>query len=119
LASEYQGRRLIPSIAYERYVVEYLPHCFQVLNQLGATTPVAISLTLIGTSGLWMAVDEHGFERGYPIRENILALPESVVHDFSISVGKILKPLFDLVWNACGFASSKNFDAEGKWIARC
>jgi hypothetical protein len=25
-----------------------------------------------------------------------------------------MKPLFDIVWNACGFPESGNFDADGK-----
>ena len=26
--------------------------------------------------------------------------------------------MFDLVWNACGYPASKNFDAGGNWITR-
>jgi hypothetical protein len=65
-----------------------------------------------------MGVDQFGFEAGYPIKEDALILPESIVQDFSTPVGKVLKPIFDLVWNACGLPASKNFDSEGKWIDR-
>ena len=47
-----------------------------------------------------------------------LITSRTVVEDLSTPVGKILKPLFDLVWNACGYPSSENFDAEGNWIGR-
>ena len=33
-------------------------------------------------------------------------------------VTKILRPLFDLVWNARGYPRSENFDSEDNWIAR-
>jgi hypothetical protein len=118
LAHEYQGKMVIPSIAYEQYVFNYLPHCFDVLKKIGASVPVAVAITLIGTKGLEMGVDFFGFEASYPIKENILVLPEAMVEDLSTPVGKILKPIFDLVWNACGHAASQNFDAEGNWVNR-
>jgi hypothetical protein len=118
LAAEHRGRRMIPSVAYEQYIFQYLPHCFQVLQQIGANVPVVVALSLIGTRGLEMAVDHFDFEASYPIQENMLLLPETIVQDFSMPAGRILKPLFDLVWNACGQPSSKNFDVEGNWVDR-
>ena len=47
LAHEYKGKLIIPSIAYEDYIFKYLPHCFQVLQQLGANVPVVLALSLI------------------------------------------------------------------------
>lgn len=118
LAQEYKGERTIPSVAYERYVFDYLPQCFQVLSEIGASVPVVVALTLIGTRGLRMSFDPFRFEAGYPIDVDRLILPETIVTEFSTPVGKILKPLFDLVWNACGYPASKNFDAEGNWVVR-
>ena len=68
--------------------------------------------------GLKMGVDTRGFEMGEPIDKDTIILPESVVENLSIPVGKVLKPVFDLVWNACGFPRSENFDPEGNWINR-
>jgi len=118
MGREHQGKRLIPSIAYEQYVFAYLPQCFQVLQEIGAGVPVVVALSLIGTRGLEMSVDQFGLEVSYPIQTDALILPEAIVEDFSIQVGTILKPLFDLVWNACGLPSSKNFDSEGNWVDR-
>jgi hypothetical protein len=118
LAAAHQGRRIIASVAYEQYIFQYLPHCFQVLQQIGASVPVVVALSLLGTRGLEMSVDRFGFEVSYPIDLDRLILPETVVYDFSMPVGQILKPMFDLVWNACGQPASKNFDAEGNWVNR-
>ena len=65
-----------------------------------------------------MATDNHGLNWGLPISQNIITLPETVVKDLTIPTGKILKPLLDLIWNACGKAASINFDAEGNRIDR-
>jgi hypothetical protein len=118
LATEHEGRFIIPSVAYEQYIFQYLPHCFQVLQRIGANVPLVVALSLIGTRGLQMGVDYFEFEVSYPIQVDTLTLPETIVQDFSIPVGRILKPMFDLVWNACGQPSSKNFDAEGNWVNR-
>jgi len=118
LAHEYEGRRVIPSIAYEQYLFRYLPRCFKHLSELGCTAPVAVALSLLDTQGLEMGVDSFGFEQGYPIMSDTIILPESLVEDLSMPPGKILKPLFDLVWNACGLPSSKNFDSDGNWVDR-
>jgi hypothetical protein len=104
LAIEYKGQPTIPSISYERDTLDYLPFCFQLLKDLGAGTPVVVALTLTKTRGLFMGTDSlrSGFDRGYPIESPTLILPETVVQDFSTPVNKILRPMFDLVWNACG-----------------
>jgi hypothetical protein len=118
LASVYEGKPTIPSIAYERYVVDYLPSCIRALQEIGATPPLVVALTLTNTRGLRMGVDSFGVQQGTPIAADTIILPETVVSDFATPVGKILKPMFDIVWNASGYASSPNFDSEGNWIAR-
>jgi hypothetical protein len=75
---------------------------------------VVVALSLIGTRGLKMS----GVEEGYPIPVDRLILPEAIVQEFSTPVGKILKPMLDLVWNACGQPASENFDADGNWVQR-
>lgn len=59
----------------------------------------------------------HG-DGGYPIDAETVILPETTVESFTTPAQEILKPMFDLVWNACGFPGSANFDAEGVWINR-
>jgi hypothetical protein len=118
LAHEHQGQLTIPSISYEQYVFKYLPTCFRVLREMGSGAPVSVALTLIKTRGLIMSVDAFNLERGYPIDSEMLILPETLVLDLSTPPGKVLKPMFDLVWNACGFPSSRNFDTEGNWVTR-
>jgi len=111
LAHEYEGRRVIPSIAYEEVVFRYLPLCFRALQEIGCNVPIVIAMTLTNVRGLQ-------FPGGYAIDRDTLVLPETVVEDFSTPPGKILKPMFDLVWNACGYSASANFDTEGNWIRR-
>jgi hypothetical protein len=65
-----------------------------------------------------MSVNANGIYDAFPISEENIILPETVVEDLAMPPEKVLKPLFDLVWNACGYRESMNFDSEGNWIAR-
>ena len=118
LAHEYEGRMVIPSVSYERHILDYLPRCFRLVEVIGANVPVVVALTLLKTTGLYMGVDNLSGHPGYPIDSDSLVLPEVIVDSFATSSNQVLKPLFDLIWNACGLPSSTNFDADGNWIAR-
>jgi hypothetical protein len=118
LAHEYEGRMVIPSESYEHYILEYLPRCFNLLKAIGANVPVVVALTLLKTSGLYMGVNNLWEQSGYPIDSDSLVLPEVIIDSFTTPPNQVLRPLFDLIWNACGLPSSTNFDASGNWIAR-
>jgi len=118
LATEHEGKMIIPSIAYEDKTIKYLQTCLGILKELDCAFPIAIALTLTNTKGLEMSGDKWGWDASHPISEHTLILPEYLLEDFDAAPSKILKPMFDLVWNACGYAGSKNFDAEGNWVQR-
>lgn len=115
LAQQYEGRPTIPSIAYERTILEYLPRSFKLLDIVGVSMPVMVALTLTGVKGLYMGTVSIWGEIGYPIESDTLVLPETIVETASTPVSQILKPIFDLIWNACGLRGSTNFDGSGNW----
>jgi hypothetical protein len=119
LASQHEGRLVIPSVAFEEYIVRYLPQCFRLLETIGAGLPIVVAMTLTNTKDLWMGVDTFlRDEAGYPIDAETIILPETIVETFATPAQLILKPMFDLIWNACGFPASQNFDADGNWVTR-
>jgi hypothetical protein len=119
LAREYGGRTVIPSVAYEQYILQYLPRCLRLLQEIGANAPVVVALTLLTTRGLYMGINNFwGDQPGFPIDSDSLILPEVVVEDLTTPANQILRPLFDLIWNACGLPRSSNFDENGKWNGR-
>jgi hypothetical protein len=117
LSSVYAGESIIPSRSYEQHLRRYLSYCFGLLLELGASSPVVVALTFVQVRGLKLATNRNGYdEYGQPIATDTLILPETVVADLSIPADKVLRPFFDLVWNASGFPRSLNFDADGNWI---
>jgi Putative DNA-binding domain len=118
LCSVHTGEPTIPSIAYEQYIRDYLPLCLRILSELGVNIPVMIGLTLTQTRGLRMSGSVFDMHRGYPIEHDSIILPETIIQDLNTPVDAILKPMFDLVWNACGFPASRNYTADGQWSPR-
>lgn len=111
----------IPSTLYEGTLLEYLPICFRIVKHLECGVPIVVAITLIGVRGLKMAFDvslQLSMGSGNPIDRDVLMLPGVIVEDLSATPEVLLKPTLDLVWNACGFVSSRNFDETGKWQGR-
>lgn len=116
LARPWENTLCIPSQAYEEKIMAYVPQCFRLLEAIGCGAPVVVGLSLLKTKGLRMGVDRFNFDNGNPIAEENIILPETVVDDLATPAEKVLKPMFDMVWNACGHRQSLNFDADGKWL---
>ncbi len=53
----------------------------------------------------------HGTDRDF------LELPEVVAEDYGSDVGRLLRPAFDALWQACGIEQSANYDQAGNWRA--
>jgi len=118
LAHEYNNKVVIPSVSYEKAVIDYWPTIRRIYSELNCDAPVVIGLTLTGTRGLRMGVDSMGWDISQPLDTDTLIVPETLLEDLDTPVGTIFKPMFDLVWNACGYPASKNFDSAGNWVDR-
>lgn len=111
-----EGKSQMPTPSYEQTLLEYLPKCFQLLGDLGIMPPVAVAITLVNVRGLHMSFDRHDFGAFHPSSQNHIIPPEVVVNNFEETPSRILKPLFDQVWNAYGYPESRNVDPEGDWV---
>lgn len=114
------GKKYIPSIAYERELLKSLAGYLSVLKDLNISPPVVIFLTFMGIKDFEMAVDRSRFwgNTYYKIDRDILQLPEAFIESYDAEPKDILRPMFDLVWNACGYTHDYNFDEQGNWVAK-
>jgi len=113
-------KKYIPSIAYERELLKSLAGYLAVLKDLNISTPIVIFLTFIGIKDFEMVVDRSKFLGNdyYKIDRDILQLPEAFIESYDTEPKDILRPMFDLVWNACGYTHDYNFDEQGNWITK-
>lgn len=109
---------LVPSVLYEKRLLKVLSSYLQLLSELSVETPIFIFLSFLTVRSYKMAIKrELYFDEGHPIDRDLLLLPEAIVEDFGVDAKEVLNPLFDLVWNACGYKVSLNFDENGNWIS--
>lgn len=119
--SEHNGRRLIPSVAYEQYIIQGILGYLGVLKSLEIPSPLVIFVCMTGVANVHMGVDTFYFSHGgSPIDRDMLVLPDILVEDYESinnknAVAGVLRPIFDAVWNSCGFERSYNYDNDGNW----
>ena len=127
---EQDGRRLIPIIDYEKNVIWAIMNYLRVLKKLEVPAPLFIFIAMLGVLGIQMprlGIQYHHFNR--PIDRDTLILPDILIEEYpNLSesdeksnfqeIAKLLRPVFDAVWNACGFPRSFNYDNQGNWNPR-
>jgi hypothetical protein len=110
----------IPSVAFEREIINGLQHYPKAYSMLGVAPPIVVMLSFLGMKGYFMYVNEGHMRRVRdPLRidRDLLMIPEILVEDVDGGAPAILRPLFDMVWQACGIERSFNYNEQGRWGA--
>ena len=109
------GRPSLPSIAYEQRLGNFLERCIRALTSLGVEPPIYVFLSLVGSAGCELGISGEVAVGYSPLDQNVVILPEVVVEDLNSDPYAVLRPAFDMVWNAFGLERSANFDGDGNW----
>ncbi|AGK60915.1 hypothetical protein Asulf_00909 [Archaeoglobus sulfaticallidus PM70-1] len=112
--------QVIPGEALEGELIKALRDYLSVLNALNVKPPIFVFVSLLGVSGYYMAHDKPLFLPEYEsyVDRDTLLVPEVVVESYDIEPEKVLRPCFDSIWNACGYAKSLNYDENGEWTGK-
>lgn len=116
---DFNGERVFPSLAYESDILEAMQTYFPLLLGMGIGCPAYVFLTLTGVSDYQFAVDRSRFIGAYHRTDrDSLVLPEIQVENWPVDPAEMMRPLFDMVWNAFGYERSFNYDQSGRWNPR-
>ena len=112
------NKKMLFSRIYEEHIKNSLPYLLNFQKKLGLNAPIYLYITLIGCNGALMRDDYfmRDMEDFPPIDRRIMDLPSSVIDGLDLNPTALLKPVFDVAWQACGFEQSLNFDADGNWL---
>ena len=117
--SQIQGGKLgklIPSIAWEKRVVAAMPSYIKALAELKLPPPYVVSLSLLNVRDYFMwAGPRYRGNGAKPVDRDHLMTDEVLIESVNETPGRLLRPLFDQVWNACGWHGSINYDEAGNW----
>ena len=99
---------------YEKYLLDRLPEYLEAQRTLGIPPPVWLFLTLSRVRGMSINRRRDLFPKP-PIDRDIL-LPETEIADLAGDSFPIVKPLFDIIWNAAGFPRAVSFNTKNESI---
>ncbi len=110
---------IIPASAFESNVFGAVDRYLKLQHDLAVSPPIVLLLTLIGVNGYVTETQQGSMMRGLgtikgAIDRDILALPDMMIEDMARPADEILRPAFDIIWQACGFKCCPNYD-NGHW----
>lgn len=81
----------------------------------GITTPIIISCSILNAANY--TIPDSGFYQILnKIDKDILCINNIYLDDFNKNNEEILKPIFDSIWNACGYERCLAYDENGNYI---
>lgn len=117
--SEDEERMGLPSVAFEQDIIRCLTEYLGFAAEFDIEPPYFVFLAFAGVRGFQLATHHQLWqENRLSLREDMLIVPEVVIEDRDVQPARVLRPVFDRVWNAFGFVRSLNYDDEGEWKAR-
>jgi hypothetical protein len=116
LIVERRGKILLPSRKYEEQIIWSISQYLQAMQKIGVQTPIAIMLSLVNAEGTYMGTDSPT-DAEVPIDSEFVDCPVILIEEFNTDIPSVLKPMFDCIWNACGFPHSQNYK-DGNWNPR-
>lgn len=109
------SHNLIPSAAFENEIINSLSRYITILKTLNVEPVYIIFVTLLGVNGYELGLTDRFWADSNPIDRDIILIPEVIVENFNIKADIILRPIFDSIWNACGYPKDLYYDEAGNW----
>lgn len=113
-----KSTKQIPAKEYEEELQKVLRICLNFLKISEIKPPIFVTCTFVGVKDFQMnvkTIKNLALGKATPIDRDILTLPDVEVVDYDVNVGRLLKPIFDAVWQAAGWPGSHNYGADGNW----
>lgn len=101
----------------EREIAHKIERYMTVLSNAGVSPPMFVLLSGIRMHGTMVAADRP-IAAQPSLRKSDLVLPAITLEAYGAKKDycRALKPIFDAIWNAAGYAASPNYGPDGSWI---
>lgn len=102
---------------FEQDIIRCMEEIIKIHESIELIQPYFVLISLIGMKDYGIGLPgkvnlQKSFVR---IKANTLQLQPIFIENRDIKVEKILKPVFDQIWNIFGYAGSNNYDKNGNW----
>lgn len=112
------GKIQLPSLWYEQEVAKLLDAYRAIVQGLGLTGEISVMLSILNAQEVQLGVNQSLWDHSDAL-QTFFDRPVVLIPDMTAqaedSAFQALKPAFDMVWQAAGFAGSDNFGATGVW----
>ncbi len=109
----------IYSMAFQNEIIEFTSRYLSLLKTINVGLPIFIFMTLLEVKDFPLIVEEKykifPTDKEDKIDKNIFIFPEIAIEDYEVDKPRILRPWFDLLWNACGYERCFHYDDNGNY----
>ncbi|HLX56145.1 MAG TPA: ATP-binding protein [Ktedonobacteraceae bacterium] len=115
IAAESTAQHVIPGVPLERGFLQIAKRSLSIQQKLGVEPPVFVMASLLGVGGYTINPYVGTVQSvGEPIDRADLLVTESIVDSFELDYHRVMRPIFDSIWNAVGFDESPFYDENGR-----
>lgn len=110
--------RFVHAPKFGKLIFDVLSSYIFGLRDVGVPAPLLIMLTLEGVKGARFAVPPSDWDDREPqLPDDVLFIPACTLESFGTELDHhvAIRPAFDTLWNASGYARSTAFNDEGMW----
>ncbi len=115
ISYEENGKTYLAPNWYEVSLIHELGVYLRSYKALSVSPPIWCFITLTDVKDASVQYPGYLLHTRHSIDRSDLKLPEFVVNDLDTPSIEILRPAFDLIWNAMGLPCSFNFDKDGRF----
>ena len=120
LSNDREDPLVLVSHTFESEAAGLVTQYLKAAESLEIEPPFYAFLSFVGVRGCRLGVRRGLRWPGGEIEltDDVMTLPEVVIQDRDEQAFSVLRPAFDMVWNAFGRPGSRNYDKEGEWAAQ-
>jgi hypothetical protein len=112
------GSPYLAGAIFEQEILAALRLYMRTCQQLEAGLPLYVGLSFCNAKGCKLRYDGGGFwaSTETAFKDDVIALPGFLIESEPSDIPRLLKPVFDMVWNGFGHGRSNKYDAVGNWL---
>lgn len=109
------GDKLFPAPAVARQLMQAVQNYLAALSAVEVDPPVFVMVSLLGVNGYYITGAYEDTEEAFD--RDALLLPDVLVEELPVDPARLLRPVFDAIWQASGWSRCHHYD-DGNWVSR-